>query len=64
MKETLWIWRAWSAGRKRICDCGVARAKSTQDAEAIARMCIGGPHRDEVAEVELEDLSRYLVTLP
>ena len=57
MKETLWLWRAMNADRSRICDCGVVRATNAARADAIARMCLGGPHRADVEFIEVENLA-------
>lgn len=49
----IWEWRAWSAGRKRICDSGTAFANDEGRAEVIASMCLGGPYAQEVVEFEV-----------
>lgn len=58
---TLYIWRAWSLGRARICDSGVAQADSAERAEEIARMCLGGPHAFEVVEIQVEPIRHGFV---
>jgi hypothetical protein len=49
----LWIWRAWSKDRKRICDCGTAWGATAADAEAVGWMTLAGPHADQVKEIEV-----------
>ena len=56
--ETLWLWRAWSADRSRICDCGVVRAVDAARASGVASMCLGGPWMRDVVEIEVEDLAQ------
>ena len=50
----LYLWRAWSKDRERICDCGIANATDEDDAKQIASMCVGGPHWDQVWEIQVE----------
>lgn len=50
----MWLWRAWSADRKRICDCGTAFADTESEARSIAWATLGGPWRHEVVEVQTE----------
>lgn len=52
--HTLFMWRAWSANRERICDCGTAWAEDDDGARSIAYMTIGGPRRHLVDEVDVE----------
>lgn len=54
MSKQLFLWRAWNDGRERICDCGIANADTHDEAVAIARMCLGGPHRYSVTMFEVE----------
>lgn len=51
---TFFLWRAWNAGRERICDCGIAKADTHAAAVQIARMCLGGPHMFAVSVFEVE----------
>ncbi len=57
-----WLWRAWSAGRERICDCGIVWAPTAIAAEEIARMIVGGPHAAEVRSIEIEPVVRMPVS--
>lgn len=54
MITKVWMWRAWSAGRKRICDCGVVYAENKDAATSNARYCIGGPHVNEIDQIAVE----------
>ncbi len=58
---TLYLWRAWSANRERICDSGIAQADSEDKARDIARMCLGGPHREDVVEFQVEAIRQRFV---
>lgn len=49
----VWHWRAWSAERERICDCGIAYGKSAQDAVGIALAAAGGPYRHKIEIIEV-----------
>jgi len=50
----IWIWRAFDEDRSRICDSGSAIADSAATAEGIAWQCLGGPHKHEVVEIEVD----------
>ena len=54
----IYHWRAWNAGRERICDCGVAIAASIVDALGVAIMCLGGPFKHEVLSFQIENAVR------
>jgi len=56
----LWIWRAWTAGRERIADCGIARADNAAGARDIALLCLGGPHVGAVVEIDVREVAREL----
>jgi hypothetical protein len=51
-----WLWRAWTDGRSRIADCGIARAPTKAEAERIAWMTLGGPHAGRVVEMQIEEV--------
>lgn len=53
----VWIWRAWSAGRDRLCDCGTALGTTHADAVAVAQGCLGGPWAHLVATIEAEPIT-------
>lgn len=52
--RTAWLWRAWDAGKTRICDCGIVYAETADKAETYARMCVGGPWISQIASVVVE----------
>ena len=52
-----WIWRAWSAERDRLCDCGTAIGATRNDAIAVAYRCLGGPWAHLVATIEAEPIT-------
>ncbi len=49
-----YLWRAWSANRKRICDCGIVYGSSEDNARANVSYCIGGPWKHEIVEIQIE----------
>jgi hypothetical protein len=51
-----WLWRAWTEGRTRICDCGIARAATASGAEQIAWMTLGGPYAHRAVEMQIEEV--------
>lgn len=53
-RKRIYLWRAWTANRERIADCGTANAHSPEDARAIAWMCLGGPHARGVTEIQVQ----------
>jgi hypothetical protein len=54
----MWIWRAFTAERARIADCGCAFAVTAREAEAIGWSCLGGPHLLDVVEIQIEEVRR------
>lgn len=57
--DRLWSWRAWSAERKRLCDAGYVWGESKGAALRNVYRTLGGPHRFEVKEVELDEIQRH-----
>ena len=51
-----WLWRAWTAERERIADCGWLLAETRDHAIANAQSLLGGPHRHEVVEIEVDEI--------
>lgn len=51
-----WLWRAWTPGRERIADCGWLLAETREHAIANAQSLLGGPHRHEVVEIEVDEI--------
>lgn len=58
-QRQVWIWRAWSADRDRICDCGTAAATTEAEATAIAWRCLGGPWAHLVVHVDVESVTDF-----
>jgi hypothetical protein len=52
--RSVYKWVAWAANRSRICDAGVAFARTARDAEVIAQMSLGGPWMSEVVSFDVE----------
>jgi len=53
----LWLWKAWSRGRTRLCDCGWVRAEDEKAARAYARSVVGGPWKELAAEFEIREIA-------
>jgi hypothetical protein len=51
--KRLWTWVAWTNGRDRICDAGIAWADDKQGAEAVGWMSLGGPWARSVERIEV-----------
>jgi hypothetical protein len=49
-----WIFRAWTANRSRIADCGIVFGASKAEAQSHAWMTLGGPHAGRVVEMQVE----------
>lgn len=56
-RHKVWLWRAWTANRSRIADCGIARGATVEEATAVAWQALGGPHMSEVVEMQMEPVS-------
>lgn len=52
-----WTFTAWTDD-KRIADCGVVFSTTADDAERVARMCVGGPLASKVTRVEVGNLAQ------
>lgn len=63
-EKWVWLWRAWSADKQRICDCGDAFAKSASDAIGIALAACGGPYRHEVELIEVVPIALAISPSP
>ena len=53
-RPQVWLWRAWSAERDRLCDCGTATGATKADAIALAQRCMGGTWAHLVTLIEAE----------
>lgn len=54
--KKIWLWRAWTADRERICDCGYVFAHDEQEAVRIAWVCSGGPHKLLIDHIQTEEI--------
>lgn len=57
--KQVWIWRAWSSDRARICDCGTAAAVTAAEAVTIAWGCLGGPWAHLAVHVDVESVTDF-----
>lgn len=55
-EKGLYMWRAWSKDRARLCDAGWTRAVDSQEARRNAWLILCGPHAHLVVGMEIQEI--------